>query len=158
MRPPDGIGVCRIPAGGLAHCWQAATRCCCSSTVNQPGTWTAPGTISMRGRANNPVIDATVPALTGCLAGLQPDETRHVVRAVSSEQTAQVQKIEEVALDPETAGQPGPGEAAWIVGNCQDVIAFGCKANLRGRRPGTDFPDLISPMRAESGHIRNAEV
>src|SRR5215469_15106112 len=81
-----------------------------------------------------------------------------VVGAVSSEQTTQVQKIEEVALDPETAGQPGPGETAWIVGNCQDVIAFGCKANLRGRRPGTDFPDLISPMRAESGHIRNAEV
>ena len=83
---------------------------------------------------------------------------RRAVRAVPSEQTAQVQKIEEVALDPETAGQPGPGETAWIVGNRQDIITFGCEANLRGRRPGTDFPDLISPVRAESGHIRNAEV
>ncbi len=53
MTPPDGIFVCLMPAGGLAHSRQAATSSRCRSADSQPGTCTAPGAITALGLPNS---------------------------------------------------------------------------------------------------------
>jgi hypothetical protein len=105
--------------------------------------------------ASPPNLRRAASVIIGNTAVPPTTELRH---ATSSEQPAQVQKIEEVALDLEATRQPCPGEAAGIVGNRQDVVAFGSEANLCGRRSVADFLDGISPVRAESGEVGNAKV
>ncbi|WP_177241057.1 hypothetical protein [Nonomuraea wenchangensis] len=52
ITPPPGSWVRRIGTGPVAHSRQARTRWRCSSIDNQPGTWTAPGAISLNGSGN----------------------------------------------------------------------------------------------------------
>ena len=52
----------RIPAGGRAHSRHAARSCFCSSGPSHPGTCTAPGAISARGRGIN--ADTPLPSST----------------------------------------------------------------------------------------------
>ncbi|GAA2888485.1 hypothetical protein GCM10020220_093330 [Nonomuraea rubra] len=58
MTPPPGRTVCRIGTGPRAHSRHSRTSRRCSSSVSQPGTWTAPGAISLIGSGIMPAPEA----------------------------------------------------------------------------------------------------
>src|SRR6266567_6422779 len=74
------------------------------------------------------------------------------------EEAPEVEQVEEVALDLEPARQPGPGEAARIIGDRQHIGALGREAYLRAWEPVVHFLDRIRAVRAEPGHIGHTQV
>src|SRR5712692_3994755 len=160
MTPPDGIRVYRIPAGGRAHSRYAITSSACSPCVSQPGTCTAPGAISVRGRANKPDMRPRYPRLPrGERALFLPFLDRGCPTEVWRDlhQSAQAEQVENIALDLQPAGEPGFREAAGIGGDSNHVVTLGREPDLGGGVP-VGLNDRVRSVLPEPGEEGDAEI